>query len=658
MTAINSDSVPKPIAGHDGPPAPGRRQRLVGSPMLRVMRRPSTALPLLFLVAVIVACFAAPLIAPYGPLTQDLTNILQRPSSHHLLGTDTLGRDVLSRLLYGGRICFEGVAEAVGVALALGVPAGLVAGYLKGRVDTVVSRLIEVAMAIPGIIVLLMALSVFGNSIAPAMIALGVLSAPALARVVRSATLEVSGELYISAARVIGLRPRQIMARHILPRITGPIVVNASILCGSALLVQAGLAFLGFGVQPPAPSWGSMVQEASTVLAEDSWLIWPSGALIALTVLSFILLGDAIRDSAQATRGSAAVRPARRNRRTRRSRGGAAAEDGAPGRRTATLLEVRNLSALTSSGTKVVDDVTFSVERGEAVALVGESGCGKTFTALSVLGMPPGGGIIDSGSVRFQGRELTSLSSREWLALRGSGISYIAQEPIVSLDPTFTVGSQLREVIRLHDRSVKGRAAVRRCSLELLARCGITRPEEVAELYPHQISGGMAQRVSIARALAGNPALLIADEPTTALDVTIQAEILDLIYGLQAESQMAVLFVTHDWGVVADICTKAVVMYAGQVVETAAVEDLLKSPQHPYTAALLGANPHLVKPEERLHAIEGSVPSPGSWPTGCRFAPRCPLATVECTQSPIDLYQTQPGHGARCIRSQEVSAHS
>ena len=653
MTAINPDTFPEPIAGHAGPSL-GRRQRLAESPALRVVRRPSTALPLLFLVAVIVACFAAPLIAPYGPLTQDLTNILQRPSSHHLLGTDTLGRDVLSRLLYGGRISFEGVAEAVGVALALGVPAGLVAGYLKGRVDTVVSRLIEIAMAIPGIIVLLMALSVFGNSIAPAMIALGVLSAPALARVVRSATLEVSGELYISAARVIGLRPRQIMARHILPRITGPIVVNASILCGSALLVQAGLAFLGFGVQPPAPSWGSMVQEASTVLAEDSWLIWPSGALIALTVLSFILLGDAIRDSAQATRGSAAVRPARRSRRTRPSRRGAAAEEGAPG---AALLEVRNLSVLTSSGTKVVDDVTFSVERGEAVALVGESGCGKTFTALSVLGMPPGGGVIDSGSVRFQGRELTSLTSREWLALRGSGISYIAQEPIVSLDPTFTVGSQLREVIRLHDRSVKGRAAVRRCSLDLLARCGITRPEEVAELYPHQISGGMAQRVSIARALAGNPALLIADEPTTALDVTIQAEILDLIYDLQAESQMAVLFVTHDWGVVADICTRAVVMYAGQVVETAAVEDLLKSPQHPYAAALLGANPHLVKPEERLHAIEGSVPSPGSWPIGCRFAPRCPLATVECTQSPIDMYQTQPGHGARCIRIQEAGAH-
>jgi peptide/nickel transport system permease protein len=455
---------------------------------------------------------------------------------------------------------------------------------------------------------------------------------------------------------VIGLRPRQIMVRHVLPRVVGPIVVNVSILCGSALLVQAGLAFLGFGVQPPAPSWGSMVQEASTVLAEDKWLIWPSGAVIALTVLSFILLGDAIRDSAQASRGAGIARPPRRSRATRKA---AAANSRIRRRPSEALLEVSNLSVVVGNGpTKVVDDVTFTIDRGETVALVGESGCGKTFTALSVLGMPPGGGVVESGSVMFKGQELTSFSSREWLALRGSGISYIAQEPIVSLDPTFTVGNQLREVIRLHDASVSGRDAIRQRSHELLLKCGITRPQEVAALYPHQISGGMAQRVAIARALAGNPALLIADEPTTALDVTIQAEILDLIHDLQAESQMAVLFVTHDWGVVADICTKAVVMYAGQVVETANVEQLLSAPRHPYTAALLAANPHLAMPGERLQAIEGSVPSPGSWPTGCRFAQRCPLAAVECTRGPIDIQQTEPDHQARCVRTEELAAVS
>jgi peptide/nickel transport system permease protein len=500
-----------------------------------------------------------------------------------------------------------------------------------------------------------MALSVFGNSVAPGMVALGVLSAPALARVVRSATLEVSGQLYISAARVIGLRPSQIIRRHVFPRVLGPIAVNVSILCGSALLVQAGLAFLGFGVQPPAPSWGSMVQEASTVLSEDSWLIWPSGGIIALTVLSFVLLGDAIRDSAQLARGGSAPRPVRRHHRP-----WAGPRQSATVPPPTALLDVRNLSVTASDGRKLVDDVTFTVERGEAVALVGESGCGKTVTALSVLGMPPAGGAIESGTVHFRETNLATLSPRQWLELRGSGISYIAQEPIISLDPTFTVGSQLREVVRLHDRSATSRAEVRARSLELLSRCGIPNAAEVAALYPHQISGGMAQRVAIARALAGKPALLIADEPTTALDVTIQAEILDLLHDLQIKSQLAVLFVTHDWGVVADICTKAVVMYAGQVVETAGVEDLLSAPRHPYSAALLRANPHLATQNTRLEAIEGTVPRPGEWPTGCRFASRCSLAVAECNQAPIAMRETQPGHGARCIRTGEMveAAHS
>ena len=652
MTITNPDS-----SSHQSPiqrvDASGEGRRGLSAETWQVLRRPTTFIPVLFLVIVIAACFAAPLIAPYGPLTQDLATILKKPSSHHLLGTDTLGRDVLSRLLYGGRTTFEGVAEAVAVAMLLGIPAGLVAGYLRGRVDLVLSRSIEIAMAIPGIIVLLMALSVFGNSIAPAMIALGVLSAPALARVVRSATLEASQELYISAARVTGLRPRQIMTRHVLPRVTGVIVVNVSILSGGALLVQAGLAFLGFGVQPPAPSWGSMVQEASTVLAEDKWLIWPSGLAIALTVLSFIMIGDAIRDRSHLARGGAVRRPAKRQRTRRTSHPQTeAAGSGSP------LLQVDHLSVLLGNGTKVVDDVTFTVEPGEAVALVGESGCGKTATALSVLGMPPGAGTIESGAVRFRGRDLANLTNREWLALRGAGISYIAQEPIVSLDPTFTVGSQLREVIRLHDASADGRDAVKRRSIELLLQCGIRRPEEVVDLYPHQISGGMAQRVSIARALAGNPSLLIADEPTTALDVTIQAEILDLIQELQTQTEMAVLFVTHDWGVVADICTKAVVMYAGQVVETADVEDLLSGPRHPYAAALLQANPHRAQRGERLQAIEGSVPPIGQWPVGCRFAERCALVTDECRRAPVEIKEARPNHGARCIRTDELAAIS
>jgi peptide/nickel transport system permease protein len=659
MTAgpLNDASLPAAAAGQ----ASWRR-----SSAWRVLRRPAAFLPVIFLAGIIVACFAAPLIAPYGPLTQNLTQIDQGPSWQHLLGTDTLGRDVLSRLLYGGQASFIGVAEAMAVAVVLAVPIGLASGYLQGRTDTVISRVIDVLMAVPGIIILLMALSVFGNSLTPAMIALGVLSVPSLARVVRSVTIGVSSELYVAAARVVGLKPRQVMWRHILPRVIGPMAVTASILCGGALLVQAGLAFLGFGVRPPNPSWGSMVQEAGTVLYEDAWLIWPSGLIIALTVLSFILIGDAIRDSAQLSRtGQTPASQRAALRRATRAAGRvteAPREPGEPGHGEAAkaLLDVTDLSVVipTTDGVKtVVDKVSFSVAAGEAVALVGESGCGKTVTALSILGLPPGGGHISGGSVRFRGRRVDNLPAADWRKLRGSGISYIAQEPIVSLDPSYTVGNQLTEMIRLHDPGAPRKtAAVTATALELLARCGITQPKDVIRLYPHQISGGMAQRVSIARALAGNPQLLIADEPTTALDVTIQAEILDLLHDLQADSGMSVLFVTHDWGVVADLCSRAVVMYAGQVVEAAAVTDVLAAARHPYTDALLRANPHLAGAGDRLQEIPGSVPPPGQWPAGCRFAARCALATGECTAKPIPITQLTGPRATRCIRTDELAA--
>lgn len=656
------------LGGAAQPAVPAEQAAWRRSSAWQVLRKPAAFLPVIFLAGIIVACFAAPLIAPYGPVTQNLTQINQGPSWQHLLGTDTLGRDVLSRLLYGGQASFIGVAEAMAVAVILAVPIGLASGYLQGRTDTAISRVIDVLMAVPGIIILLMALSVFGNSLTPAMIALGVLSVPSLARVVRAATIQVSSELYVAAARVVGLKPRQVMRRHILPRVVGPLVVTASILCGGALLVQTGLAFLGFGVRPPNPSWGSMVQEAGTVLYADAWLIWPSGLIIALTVLSFILIGDAIRDSAQLSRSGQT--PAGRRAALRRAERAAARVTEAPRESeqpqhvettpaSPALLEVTDLSVVipTADGVKtVVENVSFTVAAGEAVALVGESGCGKTVTALSILGLPPGGGHISGGSVRFRGNRIDNLPEADWRKLRGSGISYIAQEPIVSLDPSYTVGNQLIEMIRLHTSGSPRKAAVTTTALELLARCGIAQPRDVFRLYPHQISGGMAQRVSIARALAGNPQLLIADEPTTALDVTIQAEILDLLHDLQADSAMSVLFVTHDWGVVADICSQAVVMYAGQVVEVSPVADVLAGARHPYTDALLRANPHLAEPGDRLQEIAGSVPPPGQWPVGCRFAQRCALATDECTAKPIPIKRLTGQRATRCIRTDELAA--
>jgi peptide/nickel transport system permease protein len=303
---------------------------------------------------------------------------------------------------------------------------------------------------------------------------------------------------------------------------------------------------------------------------------------------------------------------------------------------------------------RVVDGVTFDIRVGETVGLVGESGCGKSVTAMSVLGLLPAAGKIEEGAIFFNGRNLAQLGEAELHRMRGSAISLVSQEPMASLNPAFRIGSQLSEVVRRHHRVSRGAACSR--TVELLRQVHLPAPAEVARRYPHELSGGMAQRVSIARALAGEPQLLIADEPTTALDVTLQEEILELLRELQEQRRMGILLVTHDWGVVADICHRAVVMYAGQVVERADVGPLFSRPLHPYTEALLAANPHDARPGELLRTIPGAVPQPGSWPYGCHFHPRCPYATDACRERPIPLEQPALTRETRCIHYDRVAA--
>jgi peptide/nickel transport system permease protein len=659
MTFPTTDLVTPPLPDHSEDPsepiqelsAIDRAKKPTAKPtpiFVQVMKSPTGAGAIIFLVLVIAACFAAPLITVFDPVKNDLLAILQTPTALHWLGTDELGRDVLTRLLYGGQLSFTGVGIALSVALVLGVPVGIIAGFFGGFVDGAVSRVVDVMLAIPGIIILLMVLALFGQNQNIAMLTLGVLFAPGLVRIARSVTLSTREELYVAAARVAGLGNGQIMWRHILPRIAGPIIVNASLLASSALLVQTGLSFLGLGVTLPNPSWGSMVAEGGTALRQQGWLIIPSGLAIAVTVLAFVLLGDAIRDAGQDLRSSTV----RRLRATMRAKQNLvpATLDPTPAERKGGL-SVRDLSIslpLRKGWTTVVDRVSFDIAPGETLGLVGESGCGKTVTALSILGLVPAEGRISSGSIWFEGDDLTKMSPREISAVRGKRIGFISQEPMVSLDPSFTVGSQLLEAVRQHEQLSK-RAAMKRV-IELLESTGMPEPREVAKRYPHQISGGMAQRVVIARALAGRPSLLVADEPTTALDSTVQREILAVLRKIQRETGMAIILVTHDWGVVAETCDRAVVMYAGQVVEESDIRPIFRQPLHPYTVGLLGANPHLVKEGERITTIEGTVPSPANWPVGCRFADRCPLATQACRAAPIPLFTVEELRESRCIR--------
>ncbi len=322
----------------------------------------------------------------------------------------------------------------------------------------------------------------------------------------------------------------------------------------------------------------------------------------------------------------------------------------------APLLQLRDLQTHfeTDDGrVRAVDGVSFDLAAGETLAVVGESGSGKSVTALSILRLIPSPpGRIVGGSVRFQGRELLDLDERAMRAVRGREISMVFQEPMTSLNPVISCGEQIAEVVRLHERA--SAAVARARAIEMMRWVGIPSPEQRVDEYPHQMSGGMRQRVMIAMALSCRPSLLIADEPTTALDVTIQAQILDLLRRLRRELAMAVLLITHDLGVVAENADRVVVMYAGQVVEACDVRTAFARPLHPYTAGLLLSRPRLGERRERLRTIPGQVPDPARFPAGCRFHPRCPLAQDRCREAP-PLLEPVAGHGVRCWRADEIA---
>ena len=543
----------------------------------RFLRNPLGVVAAVIVVLVIIAAAVAPLLPLPDPSLAVLRDAMQPPSAEHLLGTDSSGRDVLSRLLWGGQVNLLGAALAVAIALIVGLPTGLIAGYFGGPFDAVANWFNNLNMAMPGIVILLAVRAVAGPSVWVSMAVFGVLLAPSVFRIVRAAVQAVRNELYVDAARVSGLGNARIIGRHVLTVVRAPVIIQTARLGSIAIAIQAGLEFLGIA-DSSLPSWGSMLNEGfRRIFVDPSLVLWPSLA-IGLTTMGLILLGNAMRDALEDSGSGSATRVGRTERVA------AADDDRSP------LLSVRELEVSYGTGDEqktVVHRVDLDVRPGEVLGLVGESGSGKSQTAFSVLGLLPEGGWVSRGSIHFEGTELTDVSPRQRRRLRGTDIAYIPQEPLSNLDPAYRIGHQLTEPLRATQGM--SRAAARERALSLLERVGIPDPEATFRAYPHEISGGMAQRVLIAGAVAGKPKLLIADEPTTALDVTVQAEVLDLLRDLQHENEMAVLLVTHNFGVVADICDRVAVMKAGRIVETNAVQEILESPQDDYTRTLLGS---------------------------------------------------------------------
>jgi len=623
----------------------------------RLLRRPGPTIALVYLVVLGFCAVFAKWVAPYDPNQQDIPNRLATPSWSHWLGTDDLGRDFLSRIIYGARVSLVVSLSVIAIAMAIALLVGLFSGYTGGAVDNVIMRVADGGLSFPPLVLALAVAGILGPGTENVILALSIVFVFGLTRLVRGTALAIREEPFIEASRAAGSRTRRILAHRVLPNVRSPLLIAATFGIAAVLLAEAGLAYLGLGPRPPTASWGSMLRQAyDRTLYSASWQLLVPGAAIAITIFAFNILGDGLRDVLGVGRSKKARRSERRGL-TTVSRPGAdpgAAPATAPD--DGSLLRIEGLCVEFTGdrgASRVVEQVSLSIRPGETVGLVGESGSGKTVTSLSVMRLVPSPpGRVVGGHIWFEGRDLLDLSFKDMRELRGTGISMVFQDPMTSLDPAFTIGSQLVEAQRLHQKVTKAQARAR--AIELLELVGVPAPEARLRQFPHQLSGGLRQRVMIAIALANEPRLLIADEPTTALDVTVQAQILDLLRRLQRELGMAILFVTHDLGVIADLCDRVAVMYAGQIVEEASVHDLFARPQHPYTEGLLGAMPQVGRLDERLTVIRGQVPLPHQMPTGCRFAARCDYATDDCTAAPVPLVP-HGGSSVRCARVTELT---
>jgi peptide/nickel transport system permease protein len=629
-----------------------------------LIKKPGPAISLVYIIVLAFCAINRSWVAPYDPNEQDIPNKLATPSWSHLAGTDNLGRDILSRLIYGAWISLQVAIAVIAISMFVSLVIGLFSGFVGGRTDNLLMRIVDGGLAFPPLVLAIAVAGILGKETKWIIVSLSIVFVFGLTRLVRGTTLAVREEPFVEASRSSGSRTPRILTHRILPNVRSPLLVAATFGIAGVMLAEAGLAYLGLGKPPPTASWGAMLRNAyDSSLYQARWQLLPPGIAIAITVFAFTVLGEGLRDVLGTGQSSRARRTERRGLTTvarPASRAPTSAPDPAigaavPTARDDALLSIEHLAVefTTARGeARVVDDVSLSIRPGETVGLVGESGSGKTVTSLSVMRLVPSppGQIVD-GNIFFDGQDLLALNFKQMRELRGSKISMIFQDPMTSLDPTFTVGSLLLEAQTLHGNVTRKQARAR--AIELLELVGIPAPEARLRQYPHQLSGGLRQRVMIAVALANEPQLLIADEPSTALDVTIQAQILDLLRRLQRELGMAVLFVTHDLGVIADLCDRVAVMYAGQIVEQASVHDLFERPQHPYTAGLLGAMPQVGLLGERLTVIPGQVPLPHQMPDGCRFAARCDFVRDACRAEPVAL-TTASSREVRCIRCAEL----
>lgn len=597
----------------------------------------------IILLVIVMIAVTAPWLPLPSPTRMQVIRKFAAPSELNWLGNDELGRDVLSRLIWGARnsltICF--IASLL--AAITGTALGIIGGFMRGFVEMITLRSMDILLCFPPLLLALLAVTLMGPGAATLVPILTLVFIPSFTRIAYAGVLTVRAQEYVEAQRALGATPARIMLRTILPNIAGPLLVQLSLVMATAIVLESGLSFLGLGVVPPTPSWGLMIGSARATMSQAPMLlVWPCIAL-TITILAMNMLCDGLRDVFDPHPDP---QPA-----WQRAFGLSATQKTLP--REHAYLEVNGLTlaiGADANAIRPVRDMSLSIRRGETVAIVGESGSGKTLTSLAAMGLLPAVIRPVSGSIRLDGREILMMDEEGLADIRGRVAAMIFQDPMSSLNPVHRIGDQITEAVLAHQKMPRAEAMGK--AIELLASVGIPDPVHRARIYPHQMSGGMRQRVMIAIAVANSPSLLFADEPTTALDVTIQAQVLELLDSLKQRLGLAMVFISHSLPVVAEIADRVVVMYAGEVVEEGPAQEVFVDPRHPYTKALLASAPTAegTPPEP----ISGVVPNPADLPKGCLFASRCPMFKSECGLVHPELVEIGIGRRSRCIKWSEL----
>jgi peptide/nickel transport system permease protein len=617
------------------------------------LRAPSGVLSLAVIALIALVALIAPPIWGDQARVLDTSAIASPPTDRHPLGTDNLGRDILYRLLVATRLSVVFGLSAAAIGAFIGIPFGAIAAILPPRPRSIALRAIDSLIAFPGILVAIIIGAIFGSGLLGPIVGLGVAISFSFARVTSALALSIAGRDYIAAARIVGVRGTRMLLRYVLPNIAETLAITTTVGVATSVVAAASLSFLGLGVQPPDYDWGRMLTEGVQAFYISPMAALGPATFIAVTSLAFGFLGEALARASNpilwTTRAgmARAISPVLAPELELETPVARVDEPRVAAARPANgkvVLDVRDLCV--SFQVPVVHDVSFSLRASERLGIVGESGSGKTMTAMAIAQLVPYPGTV-RGTIELEGQDLATLPARARDRLLGTRLAVVYQDPLASLNPALKVGTQIMEGAEVH-RNLAGRPA-RALAATRLREVNIPTPEMQLQRHPHELSGGMRQRVVIAMGLVNEPALLIADEPTTSLDVTVQAQIMDVIARVNADHGTAIILISHNMGLISQNCDRVIVMYAGRIVEDLPAEHLSTLALHPYTRALLRSVPDMTRARsEDLEFIGGQAPDPAALPSGCSYHPRCPLAVDRCRTERPPLRDLPDGRRVAC----------